>query len=101
MHATPDSRRPWIAQAQAAGRTVPSWIAERATSREEFERLLTLRERAFPATRPATLTLEQAAERVQLDPAEIEWAIAEHGECSTDDYTVTAVDGDYFIVKPR
>jgi len=49
--ATADPRKPWIAEAQAAGRQVPVWIADRAVSREQFEQLLSLRERAFPATR--------------------------------------------------
>ena len=101
MHATPAARKPWIAEAQAAGRTVPAWIAERATTREQFEQWMALRERAFPATRPGTLTLAQAAERVQLDPAEVAWASEQHGRCDTDDYTVLpAADGNY-SVRPR
>ena len=101
MHAIPDSRKPWIAEAQAAGRTVPAWIAERAATRDEFERLLTLRERAFPATRPGTLTLAQAAERTQLDPNEICWAIEQHGRCDTDDYTVVPANDGNYSVKPQ
>jgi hypothetical protein len=42
----------YVKEALAAGRQVPPWIIERAQSREEFERLMELRERAFPATRP-------------------------------------------------
>jgi hypothetical protein len=53
VNATPDPRKPWIAEAQQASRQVPAWIAERASTRDEFEQLLALRERAFPATRPA------------------------------------------------
>jgi hypothetical protein len=49
--ATPDPRKPWIGAALAAGRRVPNWIGARATSREQFEQLMALRERAFPATR--------------------------------------------------
>ena len=102
MHATPAARKPWIAEAQAAGRTVPTWIAERANSREQFEQWMALRERAFPATRPGTLTLAQAAERVQLDPAEVAWACEQHGRCDTDDFIVLgANDGDLYIVARR
>ena len=49
--ATPDPRKPWIAEALAAGRSVPCWIAERATTQAQFEQLMALRERAFPKTR--------------------------------------------------
>jgi hypothetical protein len=53
----------------------------------------------MPAT--VALTLEQAAERVQLDPHEIIWACEQHGECSTDAYTVLPCDDDLYIVRPR
>lgn len=42
----------WIDEAKAEGRDVPPWIAERATTREEFEQLMRLREAAFPSTKP-------------------------------------------------
>ncbi|WP_287114029.1 hypothetical protein [Mesorhizobium sp.] len=32
------------------------------------------------------LSLEQAAELMQLDPAEIEWALEEFGECESVDH---------------
>ena len=37
----------------------------------------------------ATLTLEEAAALVQLDPHEIEWAIEEHGVCETETHQIT------------
>jgi hypothetical protein len=46
------TNKPWIDEAIAAGRQVPTWIAERAATREQFEELLALRERAFPETKP-------------------------------------------------
>ena len=37
----------------------------------------------------ATLTLEEAAALAQLDPADIEWAIEEHGVCETETHQIT------------
>lgn len=34
-------------------------------------------------------TLDQAAEMAQIDASEIEYAIEEEGECTTDEYTIT------------
>jgi hypothetical protein len=59
--------KPWIAEAQQAGRQVPAWIAERASTRDEFEQLLALRERAFPATRPAQAAQLSVADGEQLE----------------------------------
>ena len=48
-----DASKPWIAAAVEAGRQVPQWMADLPT-REEFERMMDLRERAFPQTRRTT-----------------------------------------------
>ena len=101
--ATPDARKPWIAEAQRAGRQVPAWIAERATTRKQFEQWMTLRERAVPATQPsgAKLSLEQAAELAQVDPHELAWACEQHGRCDTDHHTVRPNDDGSYTATSR
>ena len=48
--ASPDAKKPWVAAAINAGRSVPRWIANLPTEKE-FTDTMKLRESAFPATR--------------------------------------------------
>ena len=48
-----------------------------------------------------TVTLEQAAALVGLDPYDIAWSCEQHGECSTDEFDILPCDGDLYVVRPR